>query len=220
MDFPVYRYENGVKVVLEYVKVTPREHLACQLGKYTWFKHTKTHQIYATYNSKRVYLQDVIKRGKGPWAHVDGDALNYQTHNLVKVPPGTRTVKRTKDQTSPNYGVCYITSRDRFRVMLQGKTIGHFKTLEEAQAARVKAIIDKYPMIQFVKEGVDPDGPSGMFPPENQDPGNRPDFYTSPDDIDSARRENFCPLGTQFLTSPTFVAVPPPADTVGTLCEK
>jgi len=219
MDLPVYRYEGGVKVVLEYVKVSPRENMIRSLGKYTWFKHIKTHQIYATYNSRRVYLQDVIKGEKGPWAHVDGNPLNYQTQNLVKVPPGTRTVKRTKDQTSPTYGVCYIKSRDRFRVMFQGKTIGHFKTLEEAQAARHKAIVDKYPMIQFVKEGTDPDGPSGMFPPENQDPGNRPDFYTDPDDMDSAPRENFLPLGTQFLALSTFVAVPPP-DTEGTLCEK
>ena len=181
MDLPVYRYVDGVKTTLEHVKVTPRENLTCQLGKYTWFKHAKTHQIYATYNSRRVYLQDVIKREKGPWAHVDGDPKNYQTHNLVKVPPGTRTVKRTKDQTTNVQGVCYIKSRDRYRVMFQGKTVGHFKTLEEAQAARVKALVDKYPMIQFVPEGTDPDGPSGMFPPADQYTGNRPDFYTDPD---------------------------------------
>jgi hypothetical protein len=180
MDLPVHRYDDGVKTVLEYVKVTPREHLTCQLAKYTWFKHARTHQVYATYNSQRVYLQDVIKRGKGPWAHVNGDPSNYETHNLVQVPKGTRTIKRIQGQTTSSYGICYVTSRKRFRVMLQGKTVGHFKTLEEAQAARVKALVDKYPMIQFVPEGTQVDGPSSMFPPPGQDPGNRPDFYTEP----------------------------------------
>lgn len=210
MNLPVYRYDQGTKTIIEHVKVTPSDLITKGLNSLSWFKHIRTEQIYATQFGKRVYLQNVIKGSKGPWLHRDGNPLNYQNHNLVEVPKGTRNIKHSTEQTTNTFGICYVKSRDRYRVLFQGKFIGYFKTLEDAQAARLKVLTSKYPMVQFVPEGTNPDGPSGMQNVRTTE-GGRPDVYVDPDDAESLPNLEPVSYGTVIIKDLDYwKAIPPP----------
>ena len=76
------------------------------MAQYTWYQHSKTHQVFATHLGKCMYLQD-IKGEKGPWVHVNGDPWDFREENLVKT--AVRTVKRTK----PSKGVGILSRTGR-----------------------------------------------------------------------------------------------------------
>ena len=181
----VWRYVDGILTVLHGAQVSTHSILTRNLPQYTWFQHAKTHQVFATSRGKRVYLQDVIKGSKGPWAHVNGDPWDFREENLVK--SAVRTVKRT-EASSKAVGVTYVASREKgkaWKVTLAGKLIGYFKTEEEAMKARLKALITLSPTIKFVPEGTDPDGPSGMKDRTTyRAEGGRPDAYLDADDVE------------------------------------
>ena len=177
----VWRYVDGIRTVLNRARVSTHSNLT----QYTWFQHAKTHQVFATMFGKRVYLQDVIKGSKGPWTHVNGDPWDFREENLVK--SAVRTVKRTQS-SSKAVGVTYVASREKgkaWKVTLAGKLVGYFKTEEEAMKARLKALITSSPMIKFVPEGTDPDGPTGMRDRVTyRAEGGRPDAYLDMDDVE------------------------------------
>ena len=175
---PVWRYENGSRFVLHNVQVTS----GITLSDYTWYKHGRTRQVFATHLGKRVYLSDVIKGEKGPWIHINGNPLDFRNQNLVK--GDIRTVKYTRG-TSNTVGVCFVERRNRWKVTLAGKLIGYFKTEEEAIQARLRAVLTLNPMIRFVPEGTDPDGPSGMNNREiYHAEGGKPDVYLDVDMVE------------------------------------
>lgn len=209
---PVYRYMYGVRDILCQVKVSPLDFLRVQM--YTWYQHKKTHQVYATYAGERVYLQDIIKKEKGPWIHANGDALDYTTGNLVKSATTIKTVKR-REGTAKTVGVCYVARRDRWKATISGKLIGYFKTEEEASAARLKKVLTLNPMVKFVPEGTDPDGPSGMtngiqYPTS----GGRPDSYMDIDQVEETPLlSSPCASGVIIIKDADYwKAIPPPSD--------
>ena len=181
----IWRYVDGIRTMLHGAQVSTRSILDRNLAQYTWFQHAKTHQVFATSRGKRVYLQDVIKGSKGPWTHVNGDPWDFREENLVK--SAVRTVKRT-EASSRAVGICHVPSREKgkaWKATLAGKLVGYFKTEEDAMKARLKALITLSPMIKFVPEGTDPDGPSGMKDRTTyRAEGGRPDAYLDADDVE------------------------------------
>jgi hypothetical protein len=122
---------------------------------------------------------------KGPWVHVNGDPWDFRNENLAKVNRGIRTVKRS-NKTSVAVGVCFVASRNRWRANISGKLIGYFKTEKEAIDARLKELRGLSPMIKFVPEGTDPDGPTGMKTRTSYNAeGGRPDAYLDLDDVET-----------------------------------
>jgi hypothetical protein len=188
---PIWRYDNGIKTLLHVAQVNTRDSINCNLPMYTWYQHARTNQVFATSSGKRVYLQDIIKGGKGPWVHANGNPLDFTNSNLIKVARNVRTVKRS-EATSKSVGVCFVARRNRWKATLSGKLIGYFKTEEEAAKARVREVLTLSPMIQFIREGTDPDGPTGMnnciiYHAE----GGRPDAYMDPDDVEATPLEQY-----------------------------
>jgi len=178
-----------------------------------WYQHAKTHQVFATHLGKRVYLQDVIKGEKGPWVHVNGDPWDFREENLVKT--NLRTVKRT-ESSSKGVGISYINSRKNskaWKTTLAGKLVGYFKTEEEAMKARLKALMASSPMIKFVPEGTDPDGPTGMRDRAScHADGGRPDVYMDPDDVETTPLAQVpCTYGSEPIKDRDYwKAIPPP----------
>ncbi len=207
----IYRYLDGVRTVLKTVQVSVTALQGKCLCKYTWYEHAKTHQIYATHAGKRVYLQDVIKAPeKGPWIHINGDPNDFRDQNLVKTATNIRTVKRTKS-TSKTVGVCYVERRNRWKATLSGKLLGYYKTEEEAAHVRNKEVRSLNPMIQFVPEGTDPDGPSGMKSYGTE--GGRPDVYVDQDDAESLPNLEPVSYGTIVIKDRDYWKAIPPPDT-------
>lgn len=208
----ICRYIDGVRTILKTVEVSSRELHIRRLCNYTWYEHAKTHQIYATYMGKRVYLQDVIKGEKGPWIHINGDPNDFRDQNLVKATTNLRTIKR-KESTSKTVGVCYVERRNRWKATLANKLIGYFKTESEAAQARLRAVLPLNPMINFVREGTDPDGPSGMQVPRNTE-GGRPDVYIDQDDAESMPDLEPVSTGISIIKDRDYwKAIPPPSPT-------
>ena len=213
----VYRYVNGIRTLFKHVTVSTRDHQLKMLYSYTWYEHPKTHQIFATKLGKRVYLQDVIKGSKGPWIHVTGDPHDYV--HLVKTDTPIRTVKR-REATSGTVGVCYVQRRSRWKATLSGKLIGYYKTEEEASQARLKALLALSPMVKFVPEGTDPDGPSGMKARATDTiEGGRPDVYVEQDDAESLPNLEPVSYGTPIIKDLDYWKAIPPPDTIRTLCD-
>lgn len=211
---PIHRYDEfGIIHVIAQAKVDQMDFLR-STSNYKWFQHATTHQVFATHTAERVYLQDIIKKCKGPWVHVNGDPWDFTNKNLVKVTPNIRTIKR-KSGTSRAVGVCFVESRNRWKATLSGKLIGYFKTEEEAAAARLKKVLTLSPMIKFVREGENPDGKSGMHNPKtDQEQVGKPDAYLDLDDVEDIEIST-CPytLGTDFIEfdrHPTWCAIPHP----------
>lgn len=208
---PIYRYRCGIQEILCQVKVSPADFLRVQM--YSWYQHKQTKQIFATYVGKRIYLQDVIKKEKGPWIHVNGDPLDYTSGNLVKSTTVIKTIKR-KEGTAKIVGVCYVARRDRWKATISGKLIGYFKTEEEASAARLKKILTLNPMVKFVPEGTDPDGPSGMTNGiQYTVTGGKPDSYLDLDEVEETPLPPFpCESGLIIIKdSDYWKSIPPPS---------
>lgn len=209
----VWRYVGDIKTVLHGAQVSVHSILVKNLAQYTWFQHAKTHQVFATKLGKRVYLQDVIKGEKGPWTHVNGDPWDFREENLVK--SAVRTVKRT-EASSKAVGISHVAGRGKgkaWKVTLAGKFIGYFKTEEEAMQARLKALISSSPMIKFVPEGTDPDGPSGMKDRvAYKADGGRPDAYLDLDDVEATPTAIYpCTYGSEPIKDRDYwKAIPPP----------
>lgn len=207
----VWRYVDGIRTALHDAQVSAHCVSGRNLGHFMWFQHGKTHQVFATDSGKRVYLQDVIKGDKGPWVHVNGDPWDFRSQNLVK--STVRTVKRT-ESSSRAVGVCHIEGRKKpWKVTFSGKYLGYFETEEEAINARLKALITLSPMIKFVPEGTNPDGPSGM---KDRAPyraeGGRPDAYMDLDDVEATPVTQYPFInGTPTIKDRDyFKAIPPP----------
>jgi hypothetical protein len=211
---PIHRYdEYGIIHVIAQAKVDQLD-FARVTSNYKWFQHARTHQVFATHTAQRVYLQDVIKGRKGPWAHVNGDPWDFTNKNLVEVTTNIRTVKR-KNGTARVVGVCFVESRNRWKATLSGKLIGYFKTEAEATGARLKKVLSLNPMVKFVREGENPDGKTGMHNPNTDHAqGGKPDAYLDPDDAEEAEIPRVpYKLGTDFLEfdrRPTWAAIPHP----------
>jgi hypothetical protein len=172
--------------------------------------------VFATYLGKRVYLQDIIKGEKGPWVHVNGDPWDFREENLVKTT--VRTVKRT-ESSSKGVGICYIDSRKNgkaWKTTLAGKLVGYFKTEEEAMKARLKALMTLTPMIKFVPEGTDPEGPTGMKGRTSYHAdGGRPDAYLDLDDVETTPLAQFpFTYGSEPVKDRDYWKAIPPPDTI------
>jgi hypothetical protein len=211
---PIHRYdEYGIIHVIAQAKVDQLD-FARVTSNYKWFQHARTHQVFATHTAQRVYLQDVIKGRKGPWAHVNGDPWDFTNKNLVEVTTNIRTVKR-KNGTARAVGVCFVESRNRWKATLSGKLIGYFKTEAEATGARLKKVLSLNPMVKFVREGENPGGKTGMHNPNTDHAqGGKPDAYLDPDDAEEAEIPRVpYKIGTDFLEfdrRPTWAAIPHP----------
>ena len=211
---PIHRYdEYGIIHVIAQAKVDQLD-FARVTSNYKWFQHARTHQVFATHTAQRVYLQDVIKGRKGPWAHVNGDPWDFTNKNLVEVTTNIRTVKR-KNGTARVVGVCFVESRNRWKATLSGKLIGYFKTEAEATGARLKKVLSLNPMVKFVREGENPGGKTGMHNPNTDHAqGGKPDAYLDPDDAEEAEIPRVpYKIGTDFLEfdrRPTWAAIPHP----------
>ena len=179
---PVHRYENGVRSIIGHVKISPIDSVIIKL--YTWYQHSKTYQIFTTREGKRVYLQNMIKEPeKGRWIHINGDKWDYRRENLVQVNTSVRTIKH-KENSSKTVGVCYVKGRDRWKATLSNKLLGYFKTESEASNARLKSLLTNNTMINFIREGTDPDGPHNMYVPSSYTEYGKPDAYFDLDDIE------------------------------------
>jgi len=208
---PIHRYdEYGIIHVIAQAKVDHMDFWTAT-SNHKWFQHARTHQVFATHTGQRVYLQDVIKGRKGPWAHLNGDPWDFTNKNLVEVSTNIRTVKR-KHGTSSKVGVCFVERRNRWKATLSGNLIGYFKTEDEATVARLKRVLTLNPMIKFVREGENPNGKTGMHNPNtDQVQGGKPDAYLDTDDAEDAE----IPLtpykiGSEFLEfdrRPTWCAI-------------
>ena len=205
----IHRYVNGIRTVLRTVNVSLQDYHTKRLCEYTWYEHPKTHQVFATYAGKRVYLQDIIKGAKGPWIHINGNPSDFTNRNLVKNDENLRTVKRTQG-TAKVVGVCFVKRRNRWKATISGKLIGYYKTEEEATWARIKGVRALNPMIQFVPEGTDPDGPSGVLVAQGTE-GGRPDAYVDLDDIESMPNLEPVSDGMPIIRDRDYwKAIPPP----------
>ncbi len=212
----IWRYVNGIRTVLHCAQVSIRSVLGRNLAQYTWYQHAKTRQVFATHMGKRVYLQDIIKGEKGPWVHVNGDPWDFREENLIKTT--VRTVKRT-ESSSRGVGICYIDSRKNgkaWKTTLAGKFIGYFKTEEEAMKARLKALMASSPMIKFVPEGTDPDGPTGMKDRSVYiADGGRPDAYLDLDDVEATPVAQYpFTYGSEPIKHTDYWKAIPPPDTI------
>lgn len=181
----VHRYENGNTSVIHQVKISPIDSVI--LNTRTWYQHYKTHQVFTTCNGKRTYLQNMIMDLKDPkngrWIHINGDKSDYRRENLIEVNKSFRTVKN-KETSSKTVGVCYVKSRNRWKATLSSKLLGYFKTETEAQHARLKSLLVSNPMINFIREGTDPDGPHEMYVPSSYTEYGKPDAYFDLDDVE------------------------------------
>ena len=205
----IHRYVDGVRTVLRTVNVSLQDYNTRRLCDYTWYEHPGTHRVFATYAGKLVYLQDVIKGEKGPWIHINGDPSDFTNRNLVKNDANLRTVKRSRG-TSKAVGVCYVERRKRWKATISGRLIGYYKTEEEAIQARNKEVRSLNPMMNFVREGTDPEGPSGMVCKPGT-AGGRPDAYTDPDDIDAMPDLEVVSYGTVIIKDRDYwKEIPPP----------
>ena len=211
---PVHRYTDGNRNVIGHVKISPIDSVIIKI--YTWYQHSKTHQIYTTRDHKRVYLQNMIKEPEtGRWIHLNGDGWDFRRENLVQVNTQVRTIKN-KEKTSKQVGVCYVKARDRWKSTLSNKLIGYFKTEDEAANARLKALISNNTMIKFIKEGTDPDGPSGMHVPSSYTEYGKPDSYFDLDDVEMQPMVHVhTTIGSDSLRYKdldSWVAIPPPSE--------
>lgn len=211
---PVHKYIDGIRSVICHVKVSPIDSVIVKT--YIWYQHYKTRQIFSTRNGKRVYLQNIIKEPeKGRWIHLNGNKLDFRRENLVQVNTCIQTIKY-KETTSKHVGVCYVKSRDRWKVTLSNKLIGYFKTEDEAVHARLKALVTNNTMIKFIKEGTDPDGPHKMHVPSSYTEYGKPDSYFDLDDVEMQPMiYSHTVLGSDTLKYKdldSWVAIPPPSE--------
>jgi len=205
---PIHRYENGKASVIRRVKISPIDSVI--LNTYKWFEHPKTHQIFATCDGKRTYLQNMIKEHtNGRWVHINGDKSDYRRGNLIEVSKSFRTVKN-KENSSKTVGVCYVKSRDRWKATLSNKLLGYFKTEQEACHARLKSLLLSNPMINFIREGTDPNGPNEMHIPISYSEYGKPDAYFDLDDVEMYPMVTHSVLGSDTVKHKEFVAIPPP----------
>lgn len=181
----IHRYENGIASVIQQVKISPIDSVI--LSTYTWYEDSISHQVFTTCNGKRTYLQNMIMDLKdtknGRWLHINGDKSDYRRENLIEVNKSFRTVKN-KEASSKTVGVCYVKSRNRWKATLSNKLLGYFKTETEAQHARLKSLLVSNPMINFIREGTDPDGPHEMYVPSSYTEYGKPDAYFDLDDVE------------------------------------
>ena len=217
MELDVHKYVGGVRTLLETVKISREDRLG--LACLTWYKDPDTLRVYATRKGRRVFLKEVIKGEKGPWVHANGDPRDYTRNNLIRADRNVRTIKRTEG-TSKFVGVCHVPGRKKpWKGVLAGKLLGYFETEEAAADARLKALNDKNPMVNFVpacipfEEEMDQEEGSGTLHVPNQVAGGVPDAYLDLDDMETVRPD-FSPytMGYDSVRISTFVKVPPPAE--------
>lgn len=210
---PIHKYKNGNAEVIHQVKISPIDSVILKV--YKWYQHSKTFQIFTTRDGRRVYLQDMIKEPeKGRYIHVNGDKNDYRRENLVQVNSSVRTVK-TPGKSSRTVGVCYVKSRDRWKATLSNKCLGYFKTEDEAAHARLKSLLASNPMINFVREGENPDGAHEMHVPSSYTQYGKPDTYFDLDDIEMYPMIHaHTTLGSDiFNYTRVYVSIPPPKET-------
>jgi hypothetical protein len=86
-----------------------------------------------------------------------------------------------------------------------------FKTEDEARHARLKSLLLSNPMINFIREGTDPDGPHGMCVSHNE--YGKPDAYFDLDDVEMYPIiTTHSVLGSDSVKHKEFVSVPPPSE--------
>jgi hypothetical protein len=118
------------------------------VSKYVWRRSRNGYAI-ARINGVTMYMHRFIMNPEPHELvdHIDGIRLNNQRHNLrcCTISENNRNcVKRSGEHTSKYKGVCFSSHDKMWKTAVGNKTIGYYKTEEEAALAYDKAALEEF----------------------------------------------------------------------------